>query len=296
MKKITLTLLTFVLFTFASYAQLPAAGYYRLQVLGDFESDNLVAMPRDVNSSGQQPIFANPIDLNDPTQVFQLTYTGELYINANGDALDVINLSSIVDLQGTLGAAGNIEVANNVTDGVRNITNGSGRANLRGATTAGNEAGEFDNFYLESTTPGPNGEQVFRIRVANDVFDGNRRLSGANSNSGQRFINFGGFTSVGNDRFIFIEDTNVDPTALSTATVSSSDFFVSNPVNDVLTIKGLTSNLVSVSVYNVLGNQVSSVSANGKSIEINTASYAAGMYIVKIVSDNGTFSTKVVKL
>ena len=70
---------------------------------------------------------------------------------------------------------------------------------------------------------------------------------------------------------------------------------MSNPVNDVLTINGLTSNIKSVSVYNILGNQVSTVVANGPSTSINTSSYAAGLYIVKIVSDNGTFSTKVVK-
>ena len=286
MKKITLSLLTFVLFTFASYAQLPPAGFYRLQVLGDFESQNVVVEPVNPGNTAQQPMNLNPIDMANANQGFELVYTGETFVLGDGSVVDVINLVSTT-------GSGNIEAAR-VTDGVRALTSTSGRANIRGGTTAGNEAGIYDNFYLEPTTPTDAGLPVFRIRIAHEETPGsnpNLRLVGSTSNDGPLFLNFGGFNSNQRDRFLFVED----PT-LSTPTVSSSDFFVSNPVNDILTIKGLTSNLVSVSVYNVLGNQVSAVSANGKSLEINTASYAAGLYIVKIVSDNGTFSTKVVKI
>ena len=294
MKKITLNLLLLLAITFQAYAQLPA-GFYRIQVLGDFEADNVVATPSNPGSLTQQSIELQPLDLDNKDQGFELVYTGETFTLASGDVVDVINLVSI-------SGSGNIEAANGnggdrTTDAVRSITRTSSRANLRGATTAANQAGIFDNFYLQTTTPTDNGDPVYRIRIAHDQTpDGNTnlRLSGATSNTPTLFLNFGGASGTQRDRFLFIEDSSLNP-ALSTPSISSSDFYVSNPVNSALVIKGLTSSIESVGVFNLLGTQVAAVKGNGTSVTVNTATFAAGVYVVKIVSANGTFSTKVIK-
>ncbi len=286
MKKITLLLLLLTI-SFQGFAQdqLLPAGFYRLQVLGDFTADNVVVTPNRPGVTSQQAINLLPLDLLDSNQVFELIYTGETFTTSTGQVQAVFNLVSF-------SGSGNIEAANSAVDGVRELTRTSTRSNIRGGTTEGNEAGVHDDFYLQSVIS-DDGEPAFRIRIAHDQTpDGNTnlRLVGATSRTEDLFLNVGGSNGSGRDQFNFIEDTT-----LSTPSVSSSDFFVSNPVNDVLTINGLTSNIKSVSVYNILGNQVSTVGANGPSTSINTSSYAAGLYIVKIVSDNGTFSTKVVK-
>ncbi|WP_282122052.1 T9SS type A sorting domain-containing protein [Algibacter mikhailovii] len=83
---------------------------------------------------------------------------------------------------------------------------------------------------------------------------------------------------------------------LSNEKFDTSSLFISNPVNDQLTIKGLTSSVSKVSVFNLLGSSVLSKNIDGEStINMNVSGLAAGMYIVKLEGLNGTFSKKIIK-
>ncbi|WP_147676512.1 T9SS type A sorting domain-containing protein [Algibacter pacificus] len=83
---------------------------------------------------------------------------------------------------------------------------------------------------------------------------------------------------------------------LSTADFDTSSIFVSNPVNDQLTIKGLANNVNQVSVYSLLGKQVLETKVKGKSeLTLDTRALSSGMYIVKMSSAKGSFSKKIVK-
>ncbi len=269
MKKITIKITAFLLFMLASFqvnAQLIQPGFYRIQILGDFEGENLVISPRTPGQTSQQPILAVELDENDTNQIFEVVYTGDNFDFAAGGATQVLNLVSV-------SGSGNIETANQNNDGERAITNGSGRANLRGATTQSNEAGLFDDFYLQQVPENP---EAFRIRTAHTPFNGEqeRRLLGANSNSGTRFLNFGGGSGTGLDQFTFIPaefealstgDNSVEATALKAFPNPSSD-----GVFNLTVETGYT-------VYSLLGKQV----LKGSGASVNLSGLSKGLYILK---------------
>ena len=64
-----------------------------------------------------------------------------------------------------------------------------------------------------------------------------------------------------------------------------------NPVKDVLNINA-TSNINRVEVYNMMGQMVGSFNANDVNTQINTSSFANGVYTVKISTENGMTTKK----
>ena len=64
-----------------------------------------------------------------------------------------------------------------------------------------------------------------------------------------------------------------------------------NPANNVLNINA-NSNINRVEVYNMMGQMVGSYTANDMNTQINTTSFANGVYTVKISTENGTTTTK----
>lgn len=64
-----------------------------------------------------------------------------------------------------------------------------------------------------------------------------------------------------------------------------------NPVKDVLYINA-TANINRVEVYNMMGQMVGSYNANDVNTQINTNSFANGVYTVKIETENGTTTKK----
>lgn len=66
-----------------------------------------------------------------------------------------------------------------------------------------------------------------------------------------------------------------------------------NPVNNVLNIKGLNNELQKVSVFNVGGQQVISQTTGLETI--NTSALSAGIYFVKLETENSTKTIKIVK-
>ncbi len=67
-----------------------------------------------------------------------------------------------------------------------------------------------------------------------------------------------------------------------------------NPVNDVLFING-NDTLLSVEVYNLLGQQVLSVSPKNKDTKVDMSALGAGAYMVKATTNNGVKTVKVIK-
>ena len=64
-----------------------------------------------------------------------------------------------------------------------------------------------------------------------------------------------------------------------------------NPANNVLNINA-TSNINRVTVYNMMGQLIGSYNANSVNTQINTSSFANGVYTVKIETENGTTTSK----
>ncbi|TWO34522.1 T9SS type A sorting domain-containing protein [Seonamhaeicola sediminis] len=115
-----------------------------------------------------------------------------------------------------------------------------------------------------------------------------RRIQNNGTSAGTNMF-FGGGTKM---VFDFILETS-----LSNESFDTSSIFVSNPVNDVLSIKGLTTNVKQVSVYSLIGKEVMEKKVNGvSSLNLNVSPLASGMYLVKMKGDNGSsFTKKIVK-
>lgn len=84
--------------------------------------------------------------------------------------------------------------------------------------------------------------------------------------------------------------------SLSTEEFDSSSIFVSNPVANEISIKGLTSSVNTVKVYSLLGTQVLSRKIEAQSsLNLDVSKLASGMYIVELSGENGRFTKKIIK-
>ncbi len=298
MKKITFLqsiILLFMIITASDiYAQdqLIPAGFYRMEVLGDFDGENLIMTVDPARTDIELATQLASTDNNAVNQVVEVFYTGEEF---NGNAVfNIVGASGV----------GNIEAANEIdaNTGERSITANSQRARVRGATSAGNEAGVLDNFYLEVADANAD-PLIYRIRSGHtEAPNGNEvRLQGAvvaNENSplfGRRFMNYGGNSPTDRDLWTITEVSSDDP-VLSTSSLEASSFFISNPVSDVLNIASLTTNqMESIAIYSVIGEEVVNTSLNTSRASLDTSSLSSGVYILKIKGTKGLFTTKIIK-
>ena len=67
-----------------------------------------------------------------------------------------------------------------------------------------------------------------------------------------------------------------------------------NPVSDVLNLS-YTSEISSVEVYNMLGQNVKSAVLSGTQVKVDMSNLTSGSYIVKVTSDGITKSLKIIK-
>jgi len=119
---------------------------------------------------------------------------------------------------------------------------------------------------------------------------GNLRYNVAPTAAGDQVL-FNNSGAIGDIRFIFVE-------ALSSEKFDTSSVFISNPVNDELTIKGLNQSIKQISVYDLLGKQVisSNLSDDTISTKLDVSKLTNGLYIVKLQGENGaSFTKKIVK-
>ncbi|MBN2891960.1 MAG: T9SS type A sorting domain-containing protein [Bacteroidales bacterium] len=67
-----------------------------------------------------------------------------------------------------------------------------------------------------------------------------------------------------------------------------------NPATDFVTVENVEG--ATISVYNTLGSLVETIVADGNTTTIDMANYAAGTYILKVASESGVGSAKIVKI
>lgn len=93
-----------------------------------------------------------------------------------------------------------------------------------------------------------------------------------------------------------IDDIELTYEALAGTDVFSQNGFVSypNPVNDVLNLK-YGKEMQSVTVTNMLGQQVISQKLNAMEAVVDTSKLSKGTYLVTVEADNGTKTFKIVK-
>lgn len=83
----------------------------------------------------------------------------------------------------------------------------------------------------------------------------------------------------------------IDGELLNITEVSSKAKVYPNPASDQVRVESATG-IENVKVYNVLGALVEMVSANGKSVNVNTANYSNGVYFFNIRQSDGTVSNQ----
>lgn len=83
---------------------------------------------------------------------------------------------------------------------------------------------------------------------------------------------------------------------LSNKKFDTSSVFISNPVENVLTVSGLTDSVNKISVYSLLGQEVLERKIDGQiNMTINISNLTSGLYIVKLSGENGSISKKIIK-
>ena len=274
MKKLTFKAVLRILLlatTFGAQAQFSLGpGTYRIATVDLFEGVNLYAEP-----NGAEKIGLANLDETTNNQTFEFVNTGRTFnLTVDEETITVIVYNIV-------------SVENGLHVQLSNLTSGSTRAKLREGTDE--SLGVLDDWFVQEAVDDESGETFFRIRTAhNDQHSsGERRLLRTNAAD---FVNSGGF-SMSSDRWI-LQSVEV----LNTNSLETKNFFVSNPVLDQLKIKGLTTNIENVEVYDIVGKKVLSTSLNAKSASLDISSLNRGLYIVKLSSSNlGTFSTKIVK-
>lgn len=68
-----------------------------------------------------------------------------------------------------------------------------------------------------------------------------------------------------------------------------------NPAVDMVSIASSKENIQAVEIYDVSGKMVQSFKDSGKSVSINVSALPSGMYIAKVLTDEGWFSKKLIK-
>lgn len=91
---------------------------------------------------------------------------------------------------------------------------------------------------------------------------------------------------------LFIDDVVISGGTTSVAEVSNNEVSVyPNPANNVVNVNA-NSNIDNVEIYSISGQKVGDFSANGTTTSINTESLSAGMYLMKINTENGVINKK----
>lgn len=111
--------------------------------------------------------------------------------------------------------------------------------------------------------------------------------------SGNYVIGFNAYSDE-NEYDLYLDNIIVTQ-LLSTNTFDNSSFTAyPNPVKNMLNLT-YTQNISDVSVFNLLGQQVITKSVNAIKGQIDMSNLASGTYLVKVLTENGTKTIKVIK-
>ncbi|RED47787.1 T9SS type A sorting domain-containing protein [Seonamhaeicola aphaedonensis] len=88
----------------------------------------------------------------------------------------------------------------------------------------------------------------------------------------------------------------IEAAVLSNDDFNLSSVFISNPINDFIQIKGLSSNINKVEVFNLVGKSLIQKSTSGaSSLSLDATALSSGVYVVKFIGTNTFATRKVVK-
>jgi hypothetical protein len=272
MKKITLAVfLFFTLITLQIQSQAFAgAGMYRIKVIGE---DLCFTLP-DTNpiASGQsQELTYKPVNNNNNAQIFQI-----LQRSFTDNDVEVV----FWEIRSVLTGKGAVVILNNQSDaspiGCKNTEfNENGNTGRLDFWNPTRDAGTSIFSENNDTSASWNGKAKRRIQTA--IIDG--------------VVKLGGGTSV---KFDFI------PATPSTASVdsfklTSNDFVISNISKKEVKISSTTTKINKIEIYNILGKNVLAKKYDDSTIiSLNTSSISTGLYILKIDTDKGVYSTKII--
>jgi hypothetical protein len=297
MKKhlLKLTLLVAVLFsasTMLGQALWTTNGTYKIATSG--LSPNLYMT---INGNTGALEWAEELPNDDPTQVWNVidhrepAAPGYMEIWATipgvGDFTMVVDRSTIATLEG------------GVTDGDDKDFTITVRPGLPIGDTADENYG-FDQFQRRKAKV--NAEGLADATGANPAA-GNNALFIKPAGGASGASRYGAVPAAAGDPVLFdgggidvLQYFLIEEAVASTKNFDASSLSISNPVNDNLVIKGINSDITSVSVYNLLGSKVLTSSIAGKSsVELSVSNLVSGMYIVKLEGANGAFSKKIIK-
>ncbi|WP_298551419.1 T9SS type A sorting domain-containing protein [uncultured Algibacter sp.] len=293
MKKITLKISAFLLFTMFAF---------QVQAQANFTGDGIYK----ISTSGLTPNLYMTVDLSTGAIVWQPEITPD-------------DETQLWTIQGhrTPASAGLMEITGNIT-GLGPVTMATADDSAHPSQTLIARPGNPVSVAYDDTTDpitysgDRSGLDQFQRRKAKVNAEGLADPAGANPpgnpNNNALFLQntlgtnsrYGVIPAAAGDVVTF-DGGGIDViqfhliSLLSTPDFDASSIFVSNPVNDELTIKGLPSNIKQISVYSLLGQEVLSRTVNSESIKVDVNTLTSGMYLVKISSDSGSFTKKIVK-
>jgi hypothetical protein len=65
-----------------------------------------------------------------------------------------------------------------------------------------------------------------------------------------------------------------------------------NPVNDLFTVRA-NSNIRTIQVFSTNGKQVFETSCDSREVKLNASGWESGLYLLKIITNDGTSSQKI---
>lgn len=115
------------------------------------------------------------------------------------------------------------------------------------------------------------------------------------------FVNLNGDYTIGfnvysaiNQNQLFLDNIVIEEVLSSSSFDDNSFTAYPNPVKDVLNLSS-AQNISDVAVYNLLGQQVLLLNLNANKGQVNMSSLASGTYLVKVNTENGVNTIKVIK-
>ncbi|MBC3758699.1 T9SS type A sorting domain-containing protein [Hyunsoonleella sp. SJ7] len=288
MKKITLRISAFLLFAmFALQVQAQPCpelwlepGTYKLAVCTETTppTDAATELYMTINSSSGALEWAALLPGDDPTQVWTVTDhrtpASSGYVEIWASIPGVGDFTMAVDQSTLDGSGSDPEITLTVVPG-----------QPIGDNTDPNYG--YDQFQRRKATgwSGSGNNALF----AKPPGQGNLRYRDAPAAAGDP-VNFQSPGAIGALRFILVS-------TLSNDEFDTSSIFVSNPVNDEISIEGLTSNVEKVTVFSLVGKEVLSRELSGEtSLKLDVSAFTSGMYLVNFTGNGGSFTKKVLKL
>ena len=192
--------------------------------------------------------------------------------------------AGLMEITATITGLGTVTLATGDDSGHPNVSLIARPGDPVSVTPLAGDYSGLDQFQRRKTNSGVSGNDALFLR---NTLGTNSRYGVIPSAAGDPVqFDGGGIDSL---RFVQLS-------ILSSEEFDTSSIFVSNPVNNELIIKGLPVEVKQISVYSLLGKEVLTQEVDAQSnLNIGVSTLTSGMYLVKMSSDNGSYTKKIVK-